>query len=221
MVYRREFPGSLLHHERRVSGNTVTITDENDANAETPIYLGGGDWGTTVSGNTLNGNGASGAAGVNLNSDFYASGTGVTITSNTISGFLYGIHVRSGAYGTPPPAGNTPSYSQLARQGENIERVRDRGQPRTLRNHLQQQGLAAGPTIASMPADLAPGHLELTTTGPATLAQRAHRRAFAVNRVANCRSERAPAQAGALSWLPKRALQRSTGLGSMWVVLDP
>jgi hypothetical protein len=97
-----------------ISDNTVTITDSDDPNAETPVYLGGGDWATTVSSNTLAGNGASDASGVNLNSDFYASGTGVEITGNKISGFLYGIHVRSGAYGTPAPAGNTPSYFTIS-----------------------------------------------------------------------------------------------------------
>lgn len=83
----------------QVTGNTVTITDSDDANAETPIYLGGGDWDTVVTGNTLTGNGASDASGINLNSDFYAPGTGVDIGDNNVSGFLYGIHVRGGAYG--------------------------------------------------------------------------------------------------------------------------
>jgi len=95
----------------KVVSNTVTIEDPGDANAETPIYLGGGDWATTVSLNTLTGNGASGASGVNFNSDFYAAGTGAMITNNTVSGFLYGIHVRPGVYGAPfPGAGNIPSY---------------------------------------------------------------------------------------------------------------
>ena len=82
-----------------ISGNTVTITDANDANAETPVYMGGGDWSTSVTGNTLTGNGASGASGAQLNSNFYAPGTGVVISGNTISGFYYGIHVTGSNYG--------------------------------------------------------------------------------------------------------------------------
>ncbi len=45
-----------------ISGNHLTITDSSDANAESPIYLGGGDIATTVSNNVEVGNGASGAA---------------------------------------------------------------------------------------------------------------------------------------------------------------
>ena len=79
--------------DARISHNTVTITDANDSNAATPIYIGGGDWNTSVTDNTLTGNGASSASGVNLNSNFYAPGTSVSISDNTISGFYYGIHI--------------------------------------------------------------------------------------------------------------------------------
>ena len=82
-----------------ISDNSVTITDANDTNAVTPIYMGGGDWATSVTGNTLTGNGASGASGVQLNSNFYAPGTGVAISENTISGFYYGIHVTGSNFG--------------------------------------------------------------------------------------------------------------------------
>lgn len=82
-----------------ISNNDVTITDSNDPNAYTPIYIGGGDWNTAVTGNVLTGNGASGASGIIFNSDFYAPGTGATISQNKISGFFYGIHVRGSAYG--------------------------------------------------------------------------------------------------------------------------
>jgi hypothetical protein len=82
-----------------ITNNNVTITDANDPNAYTPIYIGGGDWNTAVTGNALTGNGASGASGINFNSDFYAPGTGAVISQNKISGFLDGIHVRGSAYG--------------------------------------------------------------------------------------------------------------------------
>lgn len=95
-----------------VSGNTVTITDAGDVNAASPIYLGGGDWSTTVSKNILTGNGASNASGVVLNSDFYPSGTGGHITTNTVSGFGYGVHVRAGEFGAP--GGNTPAYFTIS-----------------------------------------------------------------------------------------------------------
>jgi len=75
----------------------VTITDANDTNASTPLYLGGGDWNTTVTGNTLTGNGASGASGIKLSGDFYVAGAGALIGDNTISGFLYGIHIAGGS----------------------------------------------------------------------------------------------------------------------------
>lgn len=95
-----------------VSHNTVTNTLANDPNAESPIYLGGGDWGTTADHNQLVGNGADGAAGVSFNSDFYAPGTGVEITHNNISGFLYGINVRSGG-SNAPPSGFTVDHNQV------------------------------------------------------------------------------------------------------------
>ena len=95
----------------RLSHNTGTITDANDPNAESLLYLGGGDWSTTVDHNTLTGNGAGGAAGVSFNSDFYAAGTGVALTQNEITGFGYGINVRAGEFGDQGRgAGNAPSY---------------------------------------------------------------------------------------------------------------
>ena len=85
--------------DAHISANSVTITDLNDANASTPIYLGGGDWNTSVTDNTLKGNGASSASGIQLNSNFYAPGTGVSMSSNKISGFYYGIHITGSNYG--------------------------------------------------------------------------------------------------------------------------
>ncbi len=92
-----------------ITANTVTITDANDANAESSIYLGGGDVSANVSGNTLTGDGATGASGINLNSDFYAPGAGMSVTSNTVSGFLYGIHVRDGEFGDGGGTWGAPS----------------------------------------------------------------------------------------------------------------
>ena len=114
-----EFPGGTDENflamfcttNAAVSHNTTTNTLVNDINAESPVYLGGGDWGTTVDHNQLVGNGASGAAGVSFNSDFYAPGTGVEIDHNDISGFLYGINVRSGAFA--PPSGFTVDHNQV------------------------------------------------------------------------------------------------------------
>ena len=83
-----------------ITSNKITITLPNDTNAVTPIFVSGGDWNTSVTGNTLVGNGASFASGIKLGSDFYAPGTGVTISQNRISGFLYGIHITGSSYGS-------------------------------------------------------------------------------------------------------------------------
>lgn len=114
-IYGDNFVALFCTTNARVSHNTVTITTANDANASSAIYLGGGNWSTSVDHNTLKGNGASGASGVSFNSDFYASGTSVVITQNKISGFLDGIHVRSGLYGITGGSGNTPSYFAISR----------------------------------------------------------------------------------------------------------
>jgi len=114
-IYGDNFVALFCTTNAHVSHNTVTITTANDANASSPIYLGGGNWSTSVDHNTLKGNGASSASGVSFNSDFYASGTGVVITQNKISGFLDGIHVRSGLYGITGGSGNTPSYFAISR----------------------------------------------------------------------------------------------------------
>ena len=76
----------------QVVDNTVTYTDPEDTNAETAIYLGGGDTDLIVSGNTLTGGIA--AAGISFNADFYPEGTGDTISDNTISDHANGIVVR-------------------------------------------------------------------------------------------------------------------------------
>ena len=118
LFYGDNFVALFCTTNAHVSHNTVTITMANDDNASSPIYLGGGNWSTSVDHNTLKGNGASSAAGVSFNSDFYASGTGVVITQNNASGFLDGIHVRSGLYGTSGGAGNTPAYFTIS--GNNV-----------------------------------------------------------------------------------------------------
>jgi hypothetical protein len=53
----------------KVDDNTVTYTDPADANADTAIYIGGGDTDLEVSGNTLTG--GSSAAGISFNADFW------------------------------------------------------------------------------------------------------------------------------------------------------
>ena len=104
------FLALFCSNNAQISNNTVTITDANDANAETPIYTGGGNWNTSITGNHLIGNGASDASGIQLNSNFYAPGTGVDISSNTASGFYYGIHVTGSNFGGnfTAPAGYMP-----------------------------------------------------------------------------------------------------------------
>ena len=81
-----------------ISGNHLTISDTNDANAESPIYLGGGDIATTVSNNVEIGNGSSGAAGVEFNTAFYPVDN-ATVSNNSISGFNWGV-LAYGGYGT-------------------------------------------------------------------------------------------------------------------------
>jgi nitrous oxidase accessory protein NosD len=77
-----------------ISNNTITTTSAHDADANSGIYLGGGDWTTTILGNTIVGDGATNASGITDSTDFYPASSNVSINSNTISGYLYGIHVR-------------------------------------------------------------------------------------------------------------------------------
>ena len=80
-----------------ITGNNVTITDAGDANAETAFYVGGGDVSATLSGNTLNGNGATAASAIKVNTAFYATNN-PTVDDNTISGWgLRGIMVYGGS----------------------------------------------------------------------------------------------------------------------------
>ncbi|MFZ1062495.1 MAG: hypothetical protein WAN30_03395 [Acidimicrobiales bacterium] len=81
-----------------ISGNNLTITDSNDANAESPIYLGGGNVSASVTGNVETGNGAPNAAGVEVNTAFYPTDN-ATVSGNSISGFNWGVLVYGG-YGT-------------------------------------------------------------------------------------------------------------------------
>ena len=82
-----------------VRANTIAITDTGDSHARSPIALAGGDWSTLVNDNDLTGNGAPNATGIDLSTDDFPPGTGVSIDSNQVSGFGYGINVRSGALG--------------------------------------------------------------------------------------------------------------------------
>ncbi len=71
-----------------ITGNTFTVTDAGDSAAEGPIYLGGGNYTTLISGNTLIGDGATDPGGaISLGTPFYANDEDVTVTDNTISGW--------------------------------------------------------------------------------------------------------------------------------------
>jgi Putative Ig domain len=80
----------------RVHSNVVKATAPSDPNAKVALDLAGGDWSTTVSSNTLVGNGTSAAAGVDVNGDAYPAGTGVLVSGNAVSGYDDGIDVRAG-----------------------------------------------------------------------------------------------------------------------------
>jgi hypothetical protein len=84
-----------------ITGNTLAITDSTDANAESPIYLGGGNISPVISGNTETGDGAPGAAGVEVNTAFYPTDN-ATVENNKITGFNWGVLVYGG-YGSPDP----------------------------------------------------------------------------------------------------------------------
>ncbi len=100
----------------KVTDNTVTYTDASDQQADSAIYLGGGDTDLTVSGNTLTG--GAGGAGVSFNSDFYPQGTGNVISDNTISGHSNGIVVRGA---NPGAAGNNfPGPTDFTISGNTI-----------------------------------------------------------------------------------------------------
>jgi len=71
-----------------ITGNTFTVTDSNDPNAVTPIYLGGGDISAVVSGNTLNGNGATVPGGaIGVGTPFYPTESNALIENNSITGW--------------------------------------------------------------------------------------------------------------------------------------
>ena len=80
-----------------IENNTLSITDLHDANAESPIYLGGGDVSPLVEDNTETGGGATDAAGVEFNTAFYANDN-ATVEGNIISGFNWGV-LTYGGYG--------------------------------------------------------------------------------------------------------------------------
>jgi len=100
----------------QVRANTVTITNAGDSHAKGPVDLAGGDWSTEVNENTLTGNGASNATGIDVNSDFYPPGTGMSVVANNISGFRYGIDVRSGTggHGYADPSGFTIKLNRVS-----------------------------------------------------------------------------------------------------------
>jgi len=146
-----------------VSDNTVTITDSNDAAAETALYLGGGDWNTTVTGNVLTGNGAPHADAVDLFPAFYAPGTGVTISANTISGFRRGVSV-AGSYSSLGYSGPYPGQSDFAITNNTISSSVADGihiVPGTDPGSVPSGGTVSGNTVTSS------GNLDCNdTTGP-------------------------------------------------------
>jgi hypothetical protein len=79
-----------------ITDNTATITGTDDPNAESPIFLGGGDISPVISGNTETGNGASDAAGVEVNTGFYPTDN-PTVENNHITGFNWGVFVYGGS----------------------------------------------------------------------------------------------------------------------------
>jgi parallel beta-helix repeat protein len=100
----------------QVIDNTVTYTDHSDANADTAMYLGGGNSNLNLSDNTLSGGIA--AAGISFNADFYPEGTGDVISGNTISDHANGIVVRGA---NSAVAGNTfPGASDFTISGNTI-----------------------------------------------------------------------------------------------------
>ncbi|MGA2521576.1 MAG: putative Ig domain-containing protein [Acidimicrobiales bacterium] len=86
----------------RVESNTVSLPAPDDTHAQGPVVLSGGDWTTEVDNNSLAGTGDPNAVGIALNSSSAAaSGTGVSITANLISGFEDAIAVSGGSYAAP------------------------------------------------------------------------------------------------------------------------
>ncbi len=107
----------------QVSDNTASITDNDDPNAETVIYLGGANDSATVSGNHVSAATDGGAynqftlgntqvAGVDVNSNSYTSGAqGVTVSDNVVSGLNFGVEVRNSPPTNVQITGNTISDS--------------------------------------------------------------------------------------------------------------
>ncbi len=103
----------------QVTDNTASITDNDDPNAETVIYLGGANDGAVVSGNHVSAVTDGGAysqftlgntqvAGVDVNSNSYTSGAqGVTVSDNTVTGLNFGVEVRNSPPTNVAITGNT------------------------------------------------------------------------------------------------------------------
>jgi nitrous oxidase accessory protein NosD len=70
-----------------ITGNTFTITDPGDTNAVGPIFLGGGNYTTLVSGNTFIGNGAPYASAIGVGTAYYANDDNTTVENNTVTGW--------------------------------------------------------------------------------------------------------------------------------------
>ena len=116
-----------------ITGNTASITDANDPNAEGPIYLGGGDVSPVVSGNILNGDGATVPGGaISVATQFYPTDN-ATIENNSIKGWGdsgtdgQGIVVYGGGQGEP--TGFTIENNTLTDNGYGIWIYNDGGSP--------------------------------------------------------------------------------------------
>jgi parallel beta-helix repeat protein len=70
-----------------ITGNTYTVTDSDDANAAGPVFLGGGNHSTVVSGNTFIGNGAPNASAIGVGTANYANDDNTTVENNTVTGW--------------------------------------------------------------------------------------------------------------------------------------
>ena len=89
-------------NDAQVTNNVVTDTTPGDSNADTALYISGGNSGARVSNNTLDGGGSTDATGISLNSQFYDVLPGyaaTTISENTIDGWNNGIRITGGTDG--------------------------------------------------------------------------------------------------------------------------
>ena len=106
-----------------IATNTFTVTDSADANAVPPIYLGGGDSSPVVTGNTLNGDGATYASGIAVSTAFYPTDN-ATVEDNSITDFgdngTDGQGIVVYGFGHGEPTGFTIEGNTLTGNGDGI-----------------------------------------------------------------------------------------------------